>query len=45
MKMYKKNYPQVYLRECKYEIKTKKMVKFIDPESNLNDFDYSSVSE
>ena len=33
MKMEKKNYPQVYLEECKYRIiKKKKMTKFISTE-------------
>ena len=35
MKMDKKNYPQVYLEECKYKIKKKKMSKFIDSELDL----------
>ena len=30
MKMEKKNYPQVYLEECKYKIKKIKMSKFIN---------------
>ena len=30
MKMEKKNYPQVYLEECKFKIKKKKMTAFID---------------
>ena len=30
MKMEKKNYPQVYLEECKYKIKKIKMPEFID---------------
>ena len=30
MKMEKNNYPQVYLEECKYEVKEKKMSKFRD---------------
>ena len=30
--MEKKNYPQVYLKECKYKPKKKKMTKFIDTE-------------
>ena len=29
-KIDKKNYPQVYLEECKYKIKKKKMPEFID---------------
>ena len=28
MKMEKKNYPQVYLEECKYKVKKKKMSWF-----------------
>ena len=35
MKMDKKNYPQVYLEECKYKIKKKKMPKFIDAQLDL----------
>ena len=36
MKMEKENYPQVYLEECKYKIKKKKMSKFIDDELELD---------
>ena len=32
MRMEKKNYPQVYLEECKYKMKKKKMSKFINTE-------------
>ena len=32
MRTKKKNYPQVYLEECKYKMKNKKMSKFIDTE-------------
>ena len=32
MRMEKKNYPQVYLEECKYKIKKIKMTKFINTE-------------
>ena len=32
MRMEKKNYPQVYLEECKYKIKKIKMSKFINTE-------------
>ena len=39
VKMDKKNYPQVYLEECRYEIKKKKMVRFIDAELELDDYD------
>ena len=42
MKMVKKNYPQVYLEECKYRLKKKKMSGFIDVELEL---DSSSDSE
>ena len=37
MKMEKKNYPQVHLEKYKYEIKKKKMVRFIDAELELDD--------
>ena len=36
MKMNENNYPQVYLEECRYKTKKKKMVKFIDVELGLN---------
>ena len=42
MKMAKKNYPQVYLEECKYKAKKKKMPRFTDVEMEL---DSSSDSE
>ena len=32
MRMEKKNYPQVYLEECKYKMKKIKMIKFIEDE-------------
>ena len=32
MKIEKKNYPQVYLEECKYKIKKTKTDKFIEAE-------------
>ena len=41
-KMAKKNYPQVYLEECKYKIKTIKMPGFIGVELES---DSSSDSE
>ena len=44
MKRDKKNYPQAYLEECKYEIKKKKTVKFIDVELDLDDSDNSDDS-
>ena len=36
MRIEKKNYPQVYLEECKYKIKKPKMSKFIDTELDLD---------
>ena len=30
--MEKRNYPQVYLEECKYKVKKTKMTKFINTE-------------
>ena len=32
MRMEKKNFPQVYLEECKYKIKKTRMTKFINTE-------------
>ena len=32
LEMEKRNYPQVYLEECKYRMKKTKMVKFIEAE-------------
>ena len=29
MRMEKKNYPEVYLEECKYKVEKTKMIKFI----------------
>ena len=39
MKIDKKNYPQVYLEKCKYNIKKKKMVNFREAELDLNSND------
>ena len=44
LRIEKKNYPQVYLEQCKYKIKRRKPVNFIDAEVDLssddsNDFD------
>ena len=39
MNIDKKNYPQVYLEQCKYKEKKKKEVNFIDAELNLNSDD------
>ena len=38
----KKNYPQVYLEQCKHKIKKRELVSFIDDEVNLSD-DYLFV--
>ena len=35
LKVDKKNYPQVYLEKCKYEIKRRKPIDFIDAEIGL----------
>ena len=35
----KKNYPQVYLKQCKYKIKKRKSVNFIDAEVDLSSND------
>ena len=48
MKMDKKNYPQVYLEECNYKLKEKKISKLIDAELELDsysNFDSKSDSE
>ena len=42
--MKKKNYPQVYLEECKYKIKKTKMSKFINTEL-MSDSDSESEPE
>ena len=34
--MDEKNYPEVYLEECKYEIKKKKMNRYTDVELDLD---------
>ena len=39
LKEYKKNYPQVYLEQCKYKIKRTKPVDFIDAEVDLSSDD------
>ena len=40
----KKNYPQVYLEECKYKIKKTKMIKFMNTQS-VSDQDSESELE
>ena len=39
IKIDKKSYLQVYLEECRYDIKKKKMTRFIDVELELDDSD------
>ena len=41
LKIDKKNYPQVYLKQCKYKMKKKELNNFIDYEVDL-DSDYES---
>ena len=36
LKVEKKNYPQVYLEQCKYKLKKRKPVDFIDTEVSLS---------
>ena len=45
MKTEKKNYLQVYLVECNYNIKKIKMSRFINAELELSDSDSDSVSD
>ena len=37
LRVEKRNYPQVYLEQCKYKIKKRELVNFIDDEVNLSD--------
>ena len=39
LKAEKKNYPQVYLEQCKYKLKKRKPVDFIDAEVDLSSSD------
>ena len=39
LKIDKKAYPQAYLEECKYKLKKKKLVSFIDDETIDDDGD------
>ena len=40
LKVDQENYPQVYLEQCKYKIKRRKPVDFIDAELDLNSDDF-----
>ena len=44
MKIEKRNYPQVYLEDCKYKKKRVKMIKFIEAELK-SELDLESESE
>ena len=41
----KKNYPQVYLEQCKYKTKKRKLVAFIDDEVDLTSSDSNDLDE
>ena len=45
MKTNKKNYPQVYLEECKYKIKKIQMSRFIDIELDSDSDSDSNLDE
>ena len=38
----KKNYPQVYLEQCKYKMKKRELKSFIDYEVDISSEDYDS---
>ena len=44
-RLYYDKKPQVYLEECKYAVKEKKLTSFIDAELELSGFDSVSDSE
>ena len=41
----KKSYPHVYLEQCKYKIKKRELVNFIDHEVNLSSDDLDSLDD
>ena len=43
LKTDKKNYPQVYLVQCKYKIKKRELVSFIDDKVNLSSDDLDDL--
>ena len=45
LKVDKKNYPQVYVEQCKYKIKKRELVNFIDDEVDLNSSDSDDLDE
>ena len=45
LRIEKKNDPQVYLKQCKYKIKRKKPVDFIDAEVDLSSDDLDDLDD
>ena len=45
LRVYKKNYPQVYLEQCKYKIKKRKPVNFIAAKVDLSSDDSDDLHE
>ena len=45
MKIDKENHPRVYLGQCKYKIKERKLVDFIDAELDLNSDDSDDLDD
>ena len=49
LKIDKKAYPQAYLEECKYKLKKKKLLSFIDSDiiddDSVDDYGYNSDNE
>ena len=45
LKVDTKNYPRVYLEQCKYKIKRRKPVDFIDAEVDLSSDDSDDLDE
>ena len=45
LKVHKKDYPQVYLEQCKYKITKRKPVDFIDAEVDLSADDSDNLDD
>ena len=45
LKRHKKSYPQVYLEQCKYKIKKRELVRFIDDEVDLSSNNSDDLDE
>ena len=45
LRIEKKNYPQAYLEQCKYKIKRRKPVDFIDAEVDLSSDDSDDLDD